>query len=122
FGEKDHRDPDFDQWTSQNSGLKMSQVSVWAWEGGRKGAAMLFCSSAVPINTTIRKLQPGSPTVPNVSNQDRRYNAWGSRHTSGANFAMCDGSVRFIRDSISLQTLAALSTRDGGETIPADGQ
>lgn len=122
IGEKNHRDTDFDTWTAQNSGLKMHQVSVWAWHGGRKGAAMLFGSAAVPINTTIRKLQPGSPTSPNIANQDRRFNAWGSNHTGGANFAMSDGSVRFIRDSITLQTLAFLSTRDGGETIPADGQ
>jgi prepilin-type N-terminal cleavage/methylation domain-containing protein/prepilin-type processing-associated H-X9-DG protein len=121
LGEKDHLDKDFDAWTGQNSGLKMHQVSVWAWGGGRKGTAMLFCSSAVPINTTIRKLQPASPTTPNVSNQDRRYNAWGSRHPGGANFALGDGSVRFIRDSITLQTLAALSTRDGGETASPDG-
>ena len=120
MGEKNHRDPDFDTWTSANSGLKMHQVSVWAWAGGRKGAAMLFCSAAVPINTTIRTLQPGNPSNPNIGNQDRRFNAWGSNHPGGANFLMADGSVRFIRDSITLQTLAALSTRAGGETIPGD--
>ena len=104
-GEKNHRDLDFDQWTGQNSGLKMHQVSVWAWAGGRKGAAMLFASGAVPINTTVRKLNPGSPTTPNIQNQDRRYNAWGSNHAGGgANFSLCDGSTRFIRDSIPLQT------------------
>jgi prepilin-type N-terminal cleavage/methylation domain-containing protein/prepilin-type processing-associated H-X9-DG protein len=121
MGEKNHRDPAFDSWTSANSGLKMHQVSNWAWGGGRKGAAMLFCSSAVPINTTIRTLQPGNPNTPNIQNQDRRFNAWGSNHSGGANFMLCDGSVRFIRDSLALQTLSALSTRNGGETIPGDG-
>jgi prepilin-type N-terminal cleavage/methylation domain-containing protein/prepilin-type processing-associated H-X9-DG protein len=121
MGEKNHRDADFDQWGSANSGLKMHQVSAWAWGGGRKGAAMLFCSSAVPINTTIRTLQPGSPTTPNIGNQDRRFNAWGSNHTGGANFLLSDGSVRYYRDSLTAQTLAALSTRNGNEVIPADG-
>src|SRR5262249_45364543 len=58
IGEKFHRDQDFDAWTSSNSGLKMYQVSAWAWLGGRKGAAMLFASSVEPINTSVRTLQP----------------------------------------------------------------
>ena len=120
MGEKNHRDPHFDTWTSSNSGLRMHQVSVWAWAGGRKGAAMLFCSSAVPINTTILTLQPSNPNTPNIGNQDRRFNAWGSNHTGGANFVIGDGSVRFIRDSIPLLTLTALSTRNQGEVIPSD--
>jgi prepilin-type processing-associated H-X9-DG protein len=41
-------------------------------------------------------------------------------HTGGANVAMADGSVRFLRDSISIRTLAALSTRGAGEVIPAE--
>ncbi len=41
-------------------------------------------------------------------------------HPGGANAALADGSVRFLRESISIRTLAALSTRAGGEVIPAD--
>jgi prepilin-type processing-associated H-X9-DG protein len=124
IGEKYHRDPNFDNWTSQNSGLKMHQVSVWAWMGGRKGCAMLFGSSSVPINTTILTLcnnNQGCANAADINRQDRRFNAWGSGHTGGANFVMADGSVRFISDKIALQTLAFLSTRDGGEVIPGDG-
>ncbi|WP_425619304.1 DUF1559 domain-containing protein [Anatilimnocola sp. NA78] len=115
LGEKNHKDIDFDAWTSANSGLKMHQVSAWAWAGGRKGSAMLFCSSAVAINTTVRKLNPGSPTSPDIAVQDRRYNAWGSNHPGGANFALCDGSVRGISESLPQQILATISTRAGGE-------
>ena len=45
------------------------------------------------------------------------YLTFRSDHPGGANFAMCDGSVRFIADSISEVTLDALSTRDGGEVV-----
>lgn len=43
-----------------------------------------------------------------------------SFHTGGANVAMGDGSVRFLRESISIQALAALVTRAGGEVISGD--
>ena len=43
-----------------------------------------------------------------------------SFHSGGANMAMCDGSVRFLRDSTSGAVLRALMTVDGGEVTPAD--
>ena len=43
-----------------------------------------------------------------------------SRHSGGVNTAMCDGSVRFMKDSISLPIWQALSTTKGGEVISAD--
>ena len=38
-------------------------------------------------------------------------------HINGVNNLMADGSVRFIAQSISIQTYAALVTRNGGEVI-----
>jgi prepilin-type N-terminal cleavage/methylation domain-containing protein/prepilin-type processing-associated H-X9-DG protein len=46
--------------------------------------------------------------------------AYGSMHTGGANMALCDGSVRFVANGISLITLQALCTRAKGETTPAE--
>ena len=43
-----------------------------------------------------------------------------SMHPGGGNFAMCDGSVKFIKNSISMPTYQALSTRAIGEVISAD--
>jgi len=49
----------------------------------------------------------------NCSNDYEVY----SFHTGGANAAMADGSVRFLRESMSIRTLAALGTRGAGEVI-----
>jgi prepilin-type N-terminal cleavage/methylation domain-containing protein/prepilin-type processing-associated H-X9-DG protein len=43
-----------------------------------------------------------------------------SRHPGGANTAFADGSVKFIKDSISVQTWRALGTRAGGEVVSSD--
>jgi prepilin-type N-terminal cleavage/methylation domain-containing protein/prepilin-type processing-associated H-X9-DG protein len=43
-----------------------------------------------------------------------------SLHPGGANFAMADGSVRFIKKSINMFVYVALGSRAGGEVISAD--
>ena len=43
-----------------------------------------------------------------------------SRHPGGVNTAFADGSVKFIKSSISNPTWVALGTRNGGEVVSAD--
>ncbi|QEL20951.1 DUF1559 domain-containing protein [Limnoglobus roseus] len=43
-----------------------------------------------------------------------------SFHTGGANAVFADGSVRFLRDTITISTLAALVTKGGGEVVTLD--
>jgi prepilin-type processing-associated H-X9-DG protein len=43
-----------------------------------------------------------------------------SLHPGGLNFGMADGSVKFLKSSLSLQTYRALGTRAGGEVISSD--
>ncbi|WP_165251051.1 DUF1559 family PulG-like putative transporter [Paludisphaera soli] len=43
-----------------------------------------------------------------------------SFHSGGVNAAFCDGSVRFIRNSVDRETWRALGTMAGGEVISSD--
>ncbi|WP_165223517.1 DUF1559 domain-containing protein [Aquisphaera insulae] len=43
-----------------------------------------------------------------------------SRHPGGVNMLLGDGSVKFVKNSVSLDTWRALGTRNGGEVISAD--
>jgi len=49
--------------------------------------------------------------------------AWGfgSWHPAGANFLFCDGSVRFLADTISFPLFQALNTVNGGEPANVEG-
>jgi prepilin-type N-terminal cleavage/methylation domain-containing protein/prepilin-type processing-associated H-X9-DG protein len=40
-----------------------------------------------------------------------------SAHTNGVNVSMCDGSVRFVSNTIPLAAWRAMGSRDGGEVI-----
>ncbi|HEV3121173.1 MAG TPA: DUF1559 domain-containing protein, partial [Isosphaeraceae bacterium] len=43
-----------------------------------------------------------------------------SYHPGGANIAMADGSVKFLKSSTNMQTVWALGSRNGGEVISSD--
>jgi prepilin-type N-terminal cleavage/methylation domain-containing protein/prepilin-type processing-associated H-X9-DG protein len=43
-----------------------------------------------------------------------------SFHPGGANIGFADGSVKFVQQSISIQVMAALVTKNSGEVIPSD--
>jgi prepilin-type N-terminal cleavage/methylation domain-containing protein/prepilin-type processing-associated H-X9-DG protein len=43
-----------------------------------------------------------------------------SRHPGGANFLFADGSVKFLKKTISLPTYCALGSRNGGEVVSSD--
>jgi prepilin-type N-terminal cleavage/methylation domain-containing protein/prepilin-type processing-associated H-X9-DG protein len=73
--------------------------------------------------TASTNLRMNVPTVvertDDPDNYWRRSGLFGFRsvHEGGCHFALCDGSVRFISDSISFDIYQALGSRAGGEVI-----
>ncbi len=69
-----------------------------------------YCSTHAPIN--FFPAPPGS-----LAGNWPRVMGFRSRHTSGANFALADGSVRFLPQSIDRLMYQRMSTRAGGEVV-----
>ncbi len=44
-----------------------------------------------------------------------------SNHPGGVNVGFADGSVKFIKDSVNVQTWWALGSRNIGEVVSSDG-
>jgi prepilin-type N-terminal cleavage/methylation domain-containing protein/prepilin-type processing-associated H-X9-DG protein len=102
--------------TTNHNGAKEQHGQVWAL-GER--AYTLF-NTVMPPNSqqapwSVCKLG----TKGSAPNESQFINAQ-SFHPGGANFTMADGSVRFIKDSISMNTYWALGTRAYGEVISSD--
>jgi prepilin-type processing-associated H-X9-DG protein len=56
----------------------------------------------------------------NNNNNGNGASTVSSHHSGGVNVLMADGSVKFIKDSISAATWWALGSKDGGEVISSD--
>ncbi len=61
-------------------------------------------------------ITPNGCNVINVSNHMAPY----SFHSGGVNALRCDGSVQFVRQSVSTPLLVAFITRTGGEALSID--
>src|SRR5262249_15927278 len=105
FGERNHWDPNYDRLCPRDP---IGTNGWWAYAG----TADVLLSAAVPINYQV----PAKATSCDQIKADR-LSAFGSRHPGGANFALADGSVRFLSDTLTLTTLRRLSTRAAGEVI-----
>ncbi len=69
-----------------------------------------WCSTHGKINYT-----PASADLPGKNEDDPNVKTFRSRHASGANFCIGDGSVTFISDSIDMKLYQYLATRGRGE-------
>jgi prepilin-type N-terminal cleavage/methylation domain-containing protein/prepilin-type processing-associated H-X9-DG protein len=121
FGERSHWDPNNDAAAATitpPSGTfvnPMGNIGYWANSGGRLAAGDVTLSAFVPINYRV----PPPPTA-TYADLEKRVNAFGSQHAGGANFARCDGSVLFVRDTLPLPMLQRFCIRNDGGLVSLD--
>ncbi|VTU01256.1 Prepilin-type N-terminal cleavage/methylation domain-containing protein OS=Singulisphaera acidiphila (strain ATCC BAA-1392 / DSM 18658 / VKM B-2454 / MOB10) GN=Sinac_0208 PE=4 SV=1: N_methyl_2: SBP_bac_10 [Gemmataceae bacterium] len=131
YGERTLRDPNFDgEALNHWFGGRDSWYEAGVWSatsynltsglgggGAASPVANPLLNAEVPVNF---KLLPaaGYPDmdVAGTAHANRMV-AYGSEHPGGANFAFCDGSVRFLTSDTNPTTLQYLSTYAGGEVV-----
>jgi len=99
------------------------------WADSTAYTALLAPNSPLPdVMYSNRACVPTATSTPPITTRTPCANATtgplylGARsyHSGGVNTAMADGSVRFMKNSISLPVWRALSTTQGGEVISSD--
>ncbi|MCH2182749.1 MAG: DUF1559 domain-containing protein [Mariniblastus sp.] len=119
-GERYHADPNFETIVRPGGSTSYSRYAInewgaWGWFGGGNGTTHVLGSTQMPLNYRT----PITATA-GYTEVNNRMSSFGSGHPAGANFAMMDGSVTFLRESIDFVTYQALSTRQAGEVVTLD--
>jgi prepilin-type N-terminal cleavage/methylation domain-containing protein/prepilin-type processing-associated H-X9-DG protein len=119
FGERSHRDPNYDSFAAAGLASRPAMASWgwWAASEGRLAIGDVTLSAYVPINYQTPSPNGSGGTGSFLPSEEQRVCAFGSNHPGGANFVMADGSVRFLAETLPLATLKALATRSGGEAV-----
>ncbi|MFM7131834.1 MAG: DUF1559 domain-containing protein [bacterium] len=87
------------------------------WSNGRVAVGAIANMGLTPNSKTPNC---GSWTITNVGPAGSGLFASRSFHPGGVNTLFGDGSVKFVKDSVSKQTWWAIGTRNGGEVVSAD--
>ncbi|HET6572814.1 MAG TPA: DUF1559 domain-containing protein [Fimbriiglobus sp.] len=95
------------------------RATFWAYTYASYNQSSIYTESRILNNSYNKCWEMGSPTgTTRPSNADHVCKrAFGSGHTGGLNFAMGDGSVRFISYSVDINMLAFMATMNGGEVV-----
>jgi len=84
-----------------------ANCSFPTWAGGTNGG----CNGTSCIGSTLRVMDAAYPLNGGADM------AFGSKHTGGAMFAFCDGSVKFITNTINTTTYGDIASRNGNEVV-----
>jgi len=94
----------------------------WALHDPTRGGA--FCMANTPnLKACYYRDGGGDGQANNLPDDDDAVDTLigaSSQHPGGVNCLFMDGSVKFIKSTINLNTWLALGSVDGGETISAD--
>jgi len=105
--------------TSYNAGLggidkiRQNVGERWGWGD----TAMTMFNTIVPPNSTQHRWSACRNACDTCSPDSSSFVNATSKHSGGVNVAFADGSVRFIKDSVSQRVWMALGTKANGETL-----
>jgi prepilin-type N-terminal cleavage/methylation domain-containing protein/prepilin-type processing-associated H-X9-DG protein len=103
-----------------------TQDDDWRGDIHNDQGVFRFHTLLTPNTTTPDQIdsgwwQPtGDPLMPVTNASGNQFNAARSRHAGGVNAAFCDGSVRWIANTVSLTTWKALGTMNGNDEPGSD--
>jgi prepilin-type N-terminal cleavage/methylation domain-containing protein/prepilin-type processing-associated H-X9-DG protein len=116
---------------TSNTLLMSETLKAWShddndWRGDiqNDGAVFKFMTITTPNSTApdvVGWAIPNHDPLMPVSTAGLQFSAARSRHPGGVNVALCDGSIRFISNSIDLATWQAMGTMNGGEALSDSG-
>jgi len=109
--------------TTIGIGERANKFVAGAWAGVLPNAAVIYnpdkglgCqNSRPPITMAVVHARQYTVNTPGGSPA-----SFQTQHPGGGNFQMMDGSVRFLRNSIDLDVMRALATRNYGELVSAN--
>ena len=118
--------PDIQRYRARCSASSSAADSV---EAGGLSAAVSAASGwdGMRLSWWLRGCIPGGPVMngrftpnceyPDLTGGSAKVTAARSKHPGGVNVCLCDGSVRFVSDSIARDLWHAIWTRAGGEVV-----
>ena len=115
------------EWLAGRLGDPGIRIADVRWSLFEKDKATSFADVTDGLSNTIMVLE-SQEEVPWTRPEDLNFDpaaapslsGAGSLHPGGFNVLMTDGSVRFFKRTIDLQTFKSLITRAGGEILRAD--
>jgi prepilin-type processing-associated H-X9-DG protein len=92
------------------------------WAGAHPTATVVnsYTHFNTPNGLTCYSNESGEPNVGDVWGMPSGAIPPTSNHPGGVNMTFCDGSVKFIKDSIGFQTFWALGTKNMAEVVSSD--
>jgi prepilin-type N-terminal cleavage/methylation domain-containing protein/prepilin-type processing-associated H-X9-DG protein len=102
--------------TSQTATSFTQKGAFWAYEGCGSGGGYTHMMPPNKLSCQFSGDQTGNtPDIP-----DRGMIGAQSYHPGGVNVGFLDGSVKFIKDSVNLQTWGSIATAAGAEVVDAN--
>jgi prepilin-type N-terminal cleavage/methylation domain-containing protein/prepilin-type processing-associated H-X9-DG protein len=93
-----------------------SATPLTHWQGASWVMGEMCCTTYNHVSPPNTNTCAATNFTGNMSNMTMQVPP-SSAHTNGVNLLLCDGSVRFITNSIDLATWRGLGSRNGGEVL-----